>query len=111
MDLGRTELGGARAQRLRQLSVIIVLSLGIIACSQGSGTVRGIVVEVEGDLSEVTAFTVLVEGELIRYMPLENGDYAFPLPHLREHQRSGEPVLVGWETVDGERVAVSLDDG
>lgn len=72
---------------------------------------RGVVVDVTGDLTTVEDFTVLVEGDPIRFVPTPDGDYAFPLPHLRDHLRTGEPVLVGWELVDGTRRATSLDDG
>ncbi len=69
------------------------------------------IVSVEGTLDEVTAFTVLVGGDEMRFVPVETGDYAFPLPHLREHQRTGQPVLVGWEIVESVRNALSLEDG
>lgn len=72
---------------------------------------RGLVVEVSGDLNDVDSFTVLVEDERIVFVPSPDGDYAFPLAHLRDHLRSGEPVAVGWELVDGEYIATSIDDG
>jgi uncharacterized protein YbjT (DUF2867 family) len=82
-----------------------------MACSQTSGTARGVVTSVEGTLQDVTAFTVLVEGEEWRLIPVADGDYAFALPHLREHRLSGQPILVGWELVDNVRYALSLADG
>ncbi|MGH8912286.1 MAG: hypothetical protein ACRDVD_07215 [Acidimicrobiia bacterium] len=84
----------------------------IVACSpQTSGTMRGVVVEVGGELAAIEDFTVLVEGEPVKFLPTPDGDYAFPLSHLQEHLRTGEPVLVGWETVDGTRLATSIEDG
>ena len=79
--------------------------------SATSGTVRGTVISVEGDLTEVISFAVLVEGEEMLFLPIEDGDYAFPLPHLGDHQRSGALVLVGWELRDEIRYAVSVADG
>lgn len=90
---------------------ILLLVLFLVACAQTSGTVRGIVVGVEGSLDEVTSFTMLVEGEEMGFVTTEDGDYEFPVSHLREHQRTGEPVLVTWEIEDGMRKAVALADG
>jgi hypothetical protein len=89
----------------------MVITLAIIACDQSSGTARGLVTSVVGDLQDVTSFVVLVEGEQLEFTPSPEGDYDFPLSHLREHQRTGEPVLVGWEMVDSVRYALSLADG
>jgi hypothetical protein len=88
-----------------------VITLAIIACDQSSGTARGLVTSVVGDLQDVTSFVVLVEGDQLEFTPSPEGDYDFPLSHLREHQRTGEPVLVGWEMVDSVRYALSLADG
>lgn len=85
--------------------------VAMVACSQTTGTVRGIVTSVDGDLEDVTSFTILVEGSPITFVPVEGGDYDFPLSHLREHQRTGEPVFVDWELVGTVRYALSLADG
>jgi hypothetical protein len=89
---------------------MIALAL-VVACTQTSGTARGVVLSVDGTLQDVTAFTVLVEGEEWRMVPVPDGDYEFALPHLREHRLSGQPILVGWELVDNVRYALSLADG
>ncbi len=83
----------------------------VVACSQTQGTVRGVVIAVNGSLEDVTSFTVLVEGDEMTFVPVTDGDYPFPLPHLREHLRTGEPVLVTWKSDDGARIAVRIDDG
>jgi hypothetical protein len=74
------------------------------------GTVEGLVVDVQGDLSTVTEFTVLTDQGQMSFIPAPEGDFAFPLPHLREHILSGVPVVVFWEEHDGTRVAVMVDD-
>lgn len=102
-------MGRARLHHFGWLIPLLVVAL--TACTQTTGTTKGPVVEVEGTLTEVTSFTVLVDGDRVRFMPLANGDFAFPLPHLREHQRTGEVVVVGWELIDGVFYAVSVDDG
>jgi hypothetical protein len=89
----------------------VLLAVALIACNQDSGTVRGIVTAVDGGLDDVTSFVVLVEGDPLEFTPSPQGDYDFPLSHLREHQRTGEPVLVGWELVGSVRYALTLADG
>lgn len=95
----------------RGLAAVALIVALTAACSTDSGTVRGVVIDVTGDLEAITEFTVLVEGDPIVFFPSSTGDYAFPLSHLRDHLRSGEPVLIGYEVVDGRRVATFLDDG
>jgi hypothetical protein len=73
--------------------------------------VIGVVVAVDGDLSEVRSFTLLVEGDELIFVPTDYGDYAYPLSHLRDHLRDGVPVSVKWERRDGQRVALAVDDG
>jgi hypothetical protein len=92
-------------------ALLLLIALILVACAQTSGTTRGIVIEVEGSLDEVTSFTVFVGGEEMTFVPVESGNYDFPLSHLREHQRTGEPVLVTWELERDVRKAVALADG
>lgn len=92
-------------------ALVGVLLLTVAGCgTPTSGTMKGVVVEVTGDLTSVEGFTALVEGDLVEFNPSPDGDYAFPLPHLRDHLRSGDPVLIGWELVDGMRMVTFLDD-
>jgi hypothetical protein len=90
---------------------MLTLTMALTSCSQTSGTARGVVTSVDGTLEEVTSFMVLVEGSELEFAPVAEGDYDFPLAHLREHQRTGEPVLVGWEIVGSVRYALTLADG
>jgi hypothetical protein len=86
-------------------------SLSTACGAQTSGTFKGVVIGVDGTLDQVTSFTILVEGDELVFTPVPDGDYQFPLPHLREHQRTGAPVLVGWEMVGTVRYALTLADG
>lgn len=95
----------------RAVALPVAVLLVAVACASGSGTVRGLVTDVTGDLTTVTRFTVLVEGDLLEFVPAPDGDFEFPLPHLRDHLRTGEPVLVTYEEREGELVAVALADG
>ena len=93
-------------------TTLIALVVVLAACSSApSDAMRGIVVDVVGDLDTVESFTVLVDGERVEFTPAADGEFAFPLGHLRDHLRSGEPVVVGWELVDDEFVATFVDDG
>jgi hypothetical protein len=95
----------------RQLRLVMLCLLLVSACSQDSGTVIGTVIAVDGDLSEVQSFTVLVEGDEMVFVPITEGVYAYPLPHLRVHLMDGTPIRVGWERRGDQLVATSLEDG
>lgn len=84
----------------------------LAACTQTAGTAVGVVTAVDGTLSEVSSFTVLSTGSELKFLPIEGVEYDFPLVHLQEHLRTGEPVVVGWELGDdNNRYATSLADG
>ncbi|MGH8926831.1 MAG: hypothetical protein ACRDWH_00650 [Acidimicrobiia bacterium] len=93
---------------MRQALIGLLL---VSACTQTSGTVTGTVLAVDGDLVEVRSFSVLVEGDQMTFVPTDEGDYAYPLAHLREHLRDGSPIRVGWERRGEQLVAISLEDG
>lgn len=82
----------------------------IVACAQDSGTVMGVVTQVEGDLSEVRTFTLLVEGNSMTFTPAADGDFDYPLTHLREHLRDGTPVRVSWQREGDRNLAVAVGD-
>ncbi|GIU91368.1 MAG: hypothetical protein KatS3mg011_0274 [Acidimicrobiia bacterium] len=83
----------------------------LAACSGATRTVRGVVVEVDGDLTGVRSFTVITtDGERLHLTPDPDGRYAFPLPHLRDHLRHRS---IRWwspsDSTDGR--ALAIDDG
>jgi hypothetical protein len=82
----------------------------VVACAQNGGTILGVVISVDGTLDQITSFTVLVEGDEMSFLPADDGDYPYPLPHLREHLRTGQPVFVTWERRDGQLYAIELRD-
>lgn len=102
-------MGQDRAIARRLLTGLVLLCL--VSCSQGGDTVRGIVISVEGDLSQITSFEVRADGETLSFEPAPNGDFDFPLAHLRDHLRTGDPVVVGYEVSDGRNLATSVADG
>ena len=69
------------------------------------------VVDYQGDLVSVQSFKVLTtDGTELELVPAGEGDFAFPLPHLREHLATGDPISVRY-IQDGVRyLAVAVDD-
>ena len=45
-------------------------AIALVACTQAGGTYQGVVVAVEGDLTEVSSFTLLVEGDQLTFVPV-----------------------------------------
>ncbi len=90
---------------------VVAAMITLAACGGGSGTVTGIVVDVTGDLSHVTAFTLDASGVEYDFVPAPDGTFDFPLPHLRDHLRTAERVRVEYRTVDGVLEAVGVSDG
>ncbi len=85
-----------------------------VACSDGRQTVRGIVIEVEGGITEIDGFLLRTAGgETIRLRPADGilfHDNA-PIGHLRDHLRSGEEIEVEYEILDdGSAVAYEVRD-
>jgi hypothetical protein len=114
MDLAGERVGSARvvvSDALNKLALIAVLTFVIISCTQTEGTARGPVTAVQGSLTDVTAFTVFSSGAELEFVPMGDQTYEFPLGHLREHLRTGEPVIVEWELRDDLRYALSVKDG
>ena len=77
----------------------------------GRETVRGVVLEVEGGLTSVDSFVLRTdEGEVLEVIPAPDGDFRFPLPHLHDHLRTSEPILVELDrSTDPPRAAAIQD--
>lgn len=94
--------------------MLSLLLLTSFACSDGRQTARGIVIEVQGGITEVDGFLLrLPDGETIRLRPADGvlfHDNA-PIGHLRDHLRSGEAIEVEYEVLDdGIAVAYEVRD-
>lgn len=76
-------------------------------------TVRGVVLEVEGGLTSVDSFVLRTDaGEVLEVIPAPDGDFRFPLPHLHDHRRTSEPILVELDrSTDPPRAAAMQDAG
>lgn len=92
---------------MRPAFVALIL---VAACAQDSGTVMGVVTAVDGDLTSVRSFTLLVEGDSITFTPAADGDFQYPLTHLRDHLRDGTPVRVSWEREEDLYLAIAVGD-
>lgn len=111
-DGGGAAIGAVALSRLIGI-LALALTSTLVAVACGSSTedgVTGIVVDVQGELDDVEQFTVLVDGERMVLETTPEADYAFPVAHLREHLRSGAPVLVRWEEQGDRRIATFIDD-
>lgn len=93
------------------IGLIAVAAVALALIPSDSGQLTGIVTAVDGDLTEVRSFEILSDGDRFVFEPSPDGDFAFPLPHLRDHLRSGEPVAVEYERGDGVLIAMSVTDG
>lgn len=103
-----------------RLGVGLVLLLALLAaallpaCGGDGDEVTAVVVEVDGDLTSVDRFVVrlpdgtdqpLVPAPGIRF----HGDAS--ITHVRDHLRSGEPVVIVYEVLDdGTWVALEVRD-
>ena len=88
----------------------------LAACGGGDGPprVEGIVVEVDGNLTETRSFVVVTEdGDRFTFVPRDGLRFTHgaPLSHLREHATFGTEVVVDYEEGDDTLVAVELRDG
>ncbi len=82
-------------RRLAGAALALALAAGACGGGEEPETVRGVVLEVEGGLTSVESFVLRTDrGEVLELVPAPDGDFRFPLPHLHDHRRTLEPVLV-----------------
>lgn len=99
-------------------SIAVAVAVLAIACTGGEGRVTGTVVQVDGDMTTVTAFEVQTSTGRMRFVPGpeligfvdEDGVVGAPLAHLREHLLDGHPVRVTYRSEGDANLAVLLED-
>ncbi len=97
---------------------LAVLLLALIAAGCGGddepsrppSELTGVIVAVKGEGSEVRSFTLEAEGEEHEILIASELDYGFDLAHLREHERTGEPVECRLFERDGRLYALTIED-
>lgn len=103
--MGRTRSGFALWVGL--LALLLTLS----ACG-ARFRATGVVTDVAGGLDGVTSFTIrTTDGDDLAFVPSEDGEYDFPLSHLRSHLIGGDPIVVEWVEDQGQLVAIVVADG
>ena len=93
--------------------LLVALLFAAPACGDGEsrGEVTGVVTAVEiASLTELDGFTLRSEEETYEFVVDPDTELGFPPAHLNEHRVSGDPVTVVYEEVDGELVALSVED-
>ncbi|MFQ5967420.1 MAG: hypothetical protein ACE5MI_07400 [Acidimicrobiia bacterium] len=98
---------------MKDIRVLAVAGLlAVASCSASTSDVTGRVLEVEGDLENVTGFILVTDdGDRLDFVtPLEADRIDFPLIHLRDHVLSAEPVVVIYETRGGVLFVIRVDD-
>ena len=92
-------------------ATLLVVSVG---CGGGRQEATGVVIEVEGGIADISGFLLrLSDGSDLRLRPAAGvlfHDDA-PVGHIRDHLRSGEPIVVEYEVLDdGTAVAYVITD-
>jgi hypothetical protein len=99
---------------LRRLAAVVVLATTLAACGAGNATLRGVVIDVSGDITTVQDFTLrLPDGTDQRLVPAPGITFhgGAAIGHLRDHLRSGQEIVIEYEVLDdGTWVAVSVED-
>ncbi|WKZ83686.1 MAG: hypothetical protein QY307_05445 [Acidimicrobiia bacterium] len=99
---------------MRATRLLLIAAVLLVACAGGAQRVDGVVVAVDGDLTEVRAFEIVAtDGRRLLFRvgaELESFTGGVPLSHLFEHLGDGFPVRVTYREEGGVLVAVALTD-
>lgn len=105
-------LAGGLLIRRTTVATMAAVAMLVSACSTPTpNQVTGIVTEIDGDLTTVISFEVFADGRTWRFEPAPDGDFAFPLPHLRDHLRAGDPIVVTYIDDTDPLMATAISDG
>ncbi len=92
------------------IGLVAAVAVALALLPSDSGQLTGIVIVVDGDFSTVDSFEVLSDGNRLVFELAPDGEFDFPPSHLREHLRTGEPVAVEYDRVDGVLMAIRVSD-
>jgi hypothetical protein len=101
------------------LAALIALALVVVGCgddepaAEDGLTVSGVIVDVQGSITEVEQFDLVLEdGTRLTFVPeagaLEGS--GFSPAHMREHSALVEPISVRYREVDGENIVTGVGD-
>ena len=101
-----------------RLAASLALVLAVVPAASSCGgesraaptEITGVIVAVEGEGSRVTAFRVDSGLEEYEVRIAADRDYGFDLAHLREHERTREPVRCQLEERSDGLYAVTIED-
>ena len=101
-------------RQAKTILALLLLAASLTSCSdgeEGRETVRGVVLEVKGDLTSVESFVIRTDGgEVLEVVPAAEGDFRFPLPHLHDHRTTSEPILVELDRTVDPPLATAIQD-
>jgi hypothetical protein len=84
------------------------------ACGSDTPSVAGVVIDVTGDITTVEEFVLrLPDGSDQTFVPAPGITFhsGASIGHLRDHMRSGQTIVIGYEILDdGTWVALNVDD-
>ena len=104
--------------RVSAVLVLLLLAVVLAACDAGSSedggiTAAGVVVDVQGSITEVEQFVLaLPDGSRLTLEP-ESGVLeaaGFSASHLREHMALAERISVTYHERDGRNIVTGVDD-
>ena len=105
--------------RVILVGALLALAAILAGCSGGDSdgdggtTVSGVVVDVQGSITEIERFDmVLGDGTRLTFVPeagaLERS--GFSPAHIREHSALVEPISVTYREVDGQNIVTGVGD-
>jgi len=97
-------------------AALLLLAVVITAAGCGGGNdpapaeLTGLIVAVEGEGSNVNAFTLEAGLEEYEIRIADDVDYGFDLVHLREHEQQALPIRCDLEERAGDLYALTIED-
>lgn len=92
--------------------LLLAVLVAIVACGGSTESMTGVVLEVQGDLTNVERFTLIgADGARLEFEPEPGVTFdGGPLGHLRDHLRSGEAVVVRYRVEGDVLKAIEVAD-